>query len=84
MPIAHKLRKDPPRTNAEPWQFARTRCRIESSRRMVRGEFLDPFMIHELFPTPTETAFGSHPCCVVSISYEKRRPLYGRIVLESK
>ena len=30
---------------------------------------LAPFMIRELLRTVTETAFGSHPRCVVSISY---------------
>jgi len=30
---------------------------------------LDPFMIHETFLCLTETAFGSHPCRVVSITY---------------
>jgi hypothetical protein len=38
---------------------------------------LDPFMIHEAFPTVTETAFGSHPCRVVSVTYRKRRPFHG-------
>src|SRR5260370_11745047 len=33
------------------------------------GLILDPFMIHEAFPSLTETASGSHPCCVVSVSY---------------
>ena len=32
---------------------------------------LDPFMIH------TETAFGSHPCRVVSVTYRKLRPFHG-------
>ena len=31
-------------------------------------------MIHELFPCLTETASGSHPCCVVSVTYD--RPSY--------
>jgi hypothetical protein len=35
---------------------------------------LAPFMIHELFPSLTETASGSHPCCVVSVTYH--RPSY--------
>src|SRR6266481_2219095 len=26
-------------------------------------------MIHETFPSLTETASGSHPCCVVSVTY---------------
>ena len=30
---------------------------------------LDPFMIHETFLYLTETAFGSHPCRVVSATY---------------
>jgi len=30
---------------------------------------LAPFMIHEALPSHTETAFGSHPCCVVSVTY---------------
>jgi hypothetical protein len=30
---------------------------------------LAPFMIHEALPTLTETAFGSHPRCVVSVTY---------------
>ena len=34
-------------------------------------------MIHELFPSPTETAFGCHPCRVVSVTYRKLRPLHG-------
>src|SRR6266436_398593 len=32
---------------------------------------LAPFMIHELFPSLTETASGSHPCCVVSVTYDR-------------
>jgi len=31
-------------------------------------------MIHELLPSPTETASDSHPCCVVSVTYD--RPSY--------
>ena len=38
---------------------------------------LDPFMIHELFPFLTESAFGSHPRRVVSVSYRKLRPFHG-------
>ena len=33
-------------------------------------------MIHELFPSPTETAFGCHPCRVVSVTYRKLRPFH--------
>jgi hypothetical protein len=29
---------------------------------------LDPFMIHETFLCLTETAFGSHPCRIVSFT----------------
>ena len=34
-------------------------------------------MIHEPFPSLTETAFGSHPCRVVSVTYRKLRPFHG-------
>ena len=34
-------------------------------------------MIHELLPTPTETAFGSHPRCLVSISYDEPKSFHG-------
>ena len=34
-------------------------------------------MIHETFLYLTETAFGSHPCRVVSISYRTLRPFHG-------
>jgi hypothetical protein len=34
-------------------------------------------MIHELFPSLTETASGSHPCRVVSATYRKLRPFHG-------
>jgi hypothetical protein len=36
-----------------------------------RDLILDPFMIHEAFPSLTETASGSHPCCVVSVTYDR-------------
>ena len=36
----------------------------------------DPFMIHEMFLCLTETAFGSHPCRVVSVTYRKLRPFH--------
>ena len=32
---------------------------------------------HEPFPSLTETAFGSHPCRVVSVTYRKLRPFHG-------
>ena len=35
---------------------------------------LAPLMIHELLLSVTETAFGSHPCRVVSVTYHP--PLY--------
>jgi hypothetical protein len=38
---------------------------------------LDPFMIHETFLSLTESAFGSHPCRVVSVTYRKLRPFHG-------
>ena len=41
------------------------------------GLNLDPFMIHEVFLCLTETAFGSHPCRVVSVTYRKLRPFHG-------
>ena len=34
-------------------------------------------MIHELFPTLTETALGSHPRCVVSVTYGLVAPFHG-------
>src|SRR6516162_11122485 len=34
-------------------------------------------MIHERLPTLTETAFGSHPCCVVSVTYVKTHCFHG-------
>src|ERR1700690_2782312 len=37
---------------------------------------LDPFMIHETFLCLTETAFGSHPCRIVSVTYRKLRPFH--------
>jgi hypothetical protein len=38
---------------------------------------LAPFMIHELFPSLTETASGSHPCCVVSVTYDRTLHFHG-------
>ena len=38
---------------------------------------LAPFMIHEALPTLTETAFGSHPCCVVSVTYIRSHCFHG-------
>jgi len=39
--------------------------------------FLAPFMIHEAFPTLTETAFGSHPCRVASVTYLRTHRFHG-------
>jgi hypothetical protein len=36
----------------------------------------DPFKIHEPFPDTTESAFGSHPRCVVSVTYRKTAPFH--------
>jgi hypothetical protein len=40
------------------------------------GLNLDPFMIRETFLYLTETAFGSHPCRVVSITYCEAVPFH--------
>ncbi len=48
----------------------------------AREFFLAPFMIHELLPTLTETAFGSHPRCVVSISYDEPKSFHGEVDCE--
>src|SRR6266704_7084214 len=37
----------------------------------VKDRILAPSMIHELLLSPTETASGSHPCCVVSVTYHR-------------
>src|SRR5215469_5235409 len=34
-------------------------------------------MIHEALPRLTETAFGSHPCCVVSVTYVRSHCFHG-------
>ena len=34
-------------------------------------------MIHEAFPNLTETAFGSHPRCVVSVTYDRTQCFHG-------
>ena len=41
-------------------------------RRRALGTWVPsaPFMIHELLLSRTETASGSHPCCVVSVTYD--------------
>ena len=37
-------------------------------------------MIHEAFPTLTETALGSHPRCVVSVPYGLVAPFHGNVL----
>jgi len=44
---------------------------------------LDPFMIHELLPSLTETASGSHPCCVVSVTYDRTFTAVTRVQIPS-
>ena len=39
--------------------------------------FLAPFMIHELLLSVPKTAFGCHPCRVVSVTYRQLRPFHG-------
>jgi len=45
--------------------------------RAIARAVLAPFMIHELFPSLTETASGSHPCCVVSVTYDRTSYFHG-------
>ena len=57
-------------------------ARIGGRQEVTRGVSLqtslnlDPFMIHETFLCLTETAFGSHPCRVVSVTYRTLRPFH--------
>ncbi len=44
---------------------------LMDSLRAIARVILAPFMIHELLPSLTETASGSHPCCVVSVTYDR-------------
>src|ERR1700674_304883 len=61
--------------HASPSGCVRAKCLYHSALRVVANPpFLAPFMIHELLLSPTETASGSHPCCVVSVAYQ--RPSY--------
>ena len=46
-------------------------------RKRTAEALLAPFMIHEALPTLTETAFGSHPCCVVSVTYIRTHCFHG-------
>jgi hypothetical protein len=41
---------------------------------------LDPFMIHELIPALTESAFGNHPLRVVSVTYRILWPFHGDVL----
>jgi hypothetical protein len=50
---------------------------LMDSLRAIARVFLAPFMIHELFPSLTETAFGSHPCRVVSVTYDRTSCFHG-------
>jgi hypothetical protein len=50
---------------------------LMDSLRAIARAFLAPFMIHELFPSLTETALGSHPCCVVSVTYDRASYFHG-------
>src|SRR6266436_3716533 len=49
-------------------------CFAASPIGQLQRSNLAPFMIHELLLSPTETASGSHPCCLVSVTYH--RPSY--------
>ena len=59
-------------TNAPAAQTQRNFLK-QSSVRSV----LAPTMIHELFPSLTETASGSHPCCIVSVTYGQTLYFHG-------
>ncbi len=52
-------------------------AQLMDSLRAIARVFLAPFMIHELFPSLTETAFGSHPCRVVSVTYDRTSCFHG-------
>jgi hypothetical protein len=58
----------------------RDRIRVLGDEAELGSDFskrdLAPFMIHELLPSVTETAFGCHPCRVVSITYRQLRPFH--------
>jgi hypothetical protein len=53
--------------------------RLPSSKTHLNEEnlILDPFMIHEAFPFLTETASGSYPCCIVSVTYDRTQCFHG-------
>jgi hypothetical protein len=65
--------------------FGKKRPRMQILRNAFVGQsteraaktFFAPFMIHEALPTLTETAFGSHPCCVVSVTYLRTHRFHG-------
>jgi hypothetical protein len=48
-----------------------------NSLRSRAPRFYDPIMIHEPVLKLTENAFGSHPCCVISIRYGPIGPFHG-------
>ncbi len=50
---------------------------LMDSLRAIARVILAPFMIHELLPSLTETASGSHPCCVVSVTYDRTQCFHG-------
>ncbi len=62
-------------TDSEPEPFCGSQGRRHSD--VQTGLNLDPFMIHETFLSVAESAFGSHPCRVVSVTYRKLRPFHG-------
>jgi hypothetical protein len=50
---------------------------LMDSLRTIAGAILAPLMIHELLLSPTKTASGSHPCCVVSVTYDRTQCFHG-------
>jgi len=75
-----------------PWRNARSYPAFQNSldrdndtkirmgqRDFQTGLLLDPCMIQETLLCRTETAFGSHPCRVVSVTYCKLRPFSGTL-----
>ena len=66
-----------------PWPHTKRSGEVRGTQEVTHGVSLqtalnlDPFMIHETFLCLTETAFGSHPCRVVSVTYRKLRPFHG-------
>lgn len=60
-----------------------SRLAVESVERIAET-FLAPFMIHEALPTLTETAFGGHPYCVVSVTYVGTHCFHGGVLKVSR